>query len=519
MNINKRVVKHPYRTFGIISTFLVILGIFIGILIYRENKKQQELYLESELKSFSSKMNSILATYEVFSKYIFEESVNKEEVLSLMNRANSGNEEEKNIERKKLYEILKNNYRNITRYNFRQLHFHLANGDSFIRFHSPKKFGDNLTSDREGIKIVVEEKKFIKGFEEGKIYNGYRFIYPIFYENNYVGSVEISISMATLIEIIKDLYKELDVFFMMDGNIVEKIVFDDMMGNYEKIEIFQNYYFDKEVKEVSLRNTKVFNNKKLKEFFQDTDINERLKNNENFSFIKKIDNEYYLAQFISIKNIGNNHVAYMMSISKISHYKDIFSKYLLIFFLILLIVLISIVSSYIYITDKNKLKILSQTDYLTKVFNRVRFMEMASYEFDRAERYGSTFSIVMIDIDFFKKVNDSYGHNLGDEILVELCNLITKNLRKTDLFARWGGEEFVCLLPDTDAHGALTLSENIRKKVEEKHFYHIGHITISLGVYQISPRDVFLGDIIEKADKALYKSKNSGRNKVSLWLD
>ena len=306
---------------------------------------------------------------------------------------------------------------------------------------------------------------------------------------------------------------------MMDGNIVEKIVFDDMMGNYEKIEIFQNYYFDKEVKEVSLRNTKVFNNKKLKEFFQDTDINERLKNNENFSFIKKIDNEYYLAQFISIKNIGNNHVAYMMSISKTSHYKDIFSKYLLIFFLILLIVLISIVSSYIYITDKNKLKILSQTDYLTKVFNRVRFMEMASYEFDRAERYGSTFSIVMIDIDFFKKFNDSYGHNLGDEILVELSNLITKNLRKTDLFARWGGEEFVCLLPDTDAHGALTLAENIRKKVEEKHFYHIGHITISLGVYQMSSRDVFVGDIIEKADKALYKSKNSGRNKVSLWLD
>ena len=306
---------------------------------------------------------------------------------------------------------------------------------------------------------------------------------------------------------------------MMDGNIVEKIVFDDMMGNYEKIEIFQNYYFDKEVKEVSLKNTKVFNNKKLKEFFQDTDINERLKNNENFSFIKKIDNEYYLAQFISIKNIGNNHVAYMMSISKTSHYKDIFSKYLLIFFLILLIVLISIVSSYIYITDKNKLKILSQTDYLTKVFNRVRFMEMASYEFDRAERYGSTFSIVMIDIDFFKKFNDSYGHNLGDEILVELSNLITKNLRKTDLFARWGGEEFVCLLPDTDAHGALTLAENIRKKVEEKHFYHVGHITISLGVYQMSSRDVFVGDIIEKADKALYKSKNSGRNKVSLWLD
>ena len=162
---------------------------------------------------------------------------------------------------------------------------------------------------------------------------------------------------------------------------------------------------------------------------------------------------------------------------------------------------------------------LSITDKLTGIYNRAKLDRTLQEEFNRSKRYKTEFSVILIDIDFFKKVNDSYGHNLGDEILVELCNLITKNLRKTDLFARWGGEEFVCLLPDTDAHGALTLAENIRKKVEEKHFYHVGHITISLGVYQMSPRDIFVGDIIEKADKALYKSKNSGRNKVSLWLD
>ena len=283
--------------------------------------------------------------------------------------------------------------------------------------------------------------------------------------------------------------------------------------------LIDRYYFDKEVKEISITKAHIFNDKKLEEFFKNTDIEKKLQTKENFSFVKNMGGKYYLAQFLSIKNINNKHVAYMISMSCPEQYRNIFNKYFSIFILVIFIITISIISSLIYIKDKNKLKILSQTDYLTKVFNRVRFMEMASYEFDRAERYGSTFSIVMIDIDFFKKINDSYGHNLGDEVLVELCNLITKNLRKTDLFARWGGEEFVCLLPDTDAHGALTLAENIREKVEEKHFYHVGHITISLGVYQMSPRDIFVGDIIEKADKALYKSKNSGRNKVSLWLD
>ena len=89
---------------------------------------------------------------------------------------------------------------------------------------------------------------------------------------------------------------------------------------------------------------------------------------------------------------------------------------------------------FIYIKDKNKLTLLSNTDYLTKIFNRVYFMEKASYELNRVERNNSIFSVVIFDIDFFKKINDSYGHNIGDIVLVELCNLVSKNLRKTEPF-------------------------------------------------------------------------------------
>lgn len=514
MSINKKIGKQSYRIFVFLATLLISLGVYVGFLIYKENTRQQALYLETELESFTSKINSILATYEVFSQYVFEETINSPQVNYLMYQASYGTDEEKSNSRKELYLKLKDNYKSITKYNFRQLHFHLVNGDSFLRFHSPEKYGDNLLSARDSIRKIIEEKIIVKGFEEGKIYNGYRFMYPMFYQKNYVGSVEVSISMKTLVEVITQLYNEFDLFFIIDGKVVDKTVFDDKLDNYLKSTVFNGYYFDKEVKDVSFGKAKVFDDKKLENFFKDTNVEEMLNKQESFSFVKKVGDKYYLAQFLSMKNISNKHVAYVISMSSAEQYRNIVNKYFFIVSLVVFIISISIMAIFIYIKDKNKLTLLSNTDYLTKIFNRVYFMEKASYELNRVERNNSIFSVVIFDIDFFKKINDSYGHNIGDIVLVELCNLVSKNLRKTDIFARWGGEEFICLLLDTDIEGAYTLAENLRKKVESNKFSHIEKLTISLGVYQMKKEDSFVEDIVNKADKALYRAKENGRNRV-----
>lgn len=515
MKINTKLIKHPYKTFIFLSAILIILGICIGIIVCNEHEKQEKLYIDTEMKNFSSKVNSILATYEVFSKYIFEETISKPQVIELIKRANDSNAYEQIKIREELYNTLDENYENIVKYDFRQLHFHLANGDSFLRFHSPEKFGDNLVPVRESIRKVIEQKGFIKGFEEGKVLNGYRFVYPIFDNKSYVGSVEISISMATLIEIISRLYSEFDVFFIMDGKVVEKTVFKDKLNNYEKSSVFENYYYDKEVESLSLKASNNFDSDKFNLFFKNPEINKNLNSKKDFSVIQRYNNKYYLVQFLSIKNISNNHVAYMISVSKNNSYKSMLVKYFSVFFLIISIVSVSIITIFVHIRDKNNLKILSHTDYLTQIYNRVRFMEMASYEMERAERYGFNFSIILFDIDFFKKVNDYFGHNIGDEVLVELAHLMSNSLRKSDILARWGGEEFICLLPNTTLENALIVAETLRKKVEDHKFYGAGHITISLGVCQMKRADVFIGEIIERADKALYKSKNTGRNRVS----
>ena len=126
-------------------------------------------------------------------------------------------------------------------------------------------------------------------------------MYPIFYQKNYVGSVEVSISMQTLVEVVSDLYNEFDLFFIIDGDVINKIVFSDKINNYTKSPIFNGYYFDKEVKEISITKAHIFNDKKLEEFFKNTDKKKKLQTKENFSFVKNMGGKYYLAQFLTIK--------------------------------------------------------------------------------------------------------------------------------------------------------------------------------------------------------------------------
>ena len=162
-----------------------------------------------------------------------------------------------------------------------------------------------------------------------------------------------------------------------------------------------------------------------------------------------------------------------------------------------------------------KLKELSTTDPLTGIKNRRSFFESSEKFFKLARRKGLALSIIMLDIDFFKKVNDTYGHIVGDEILKFISKIIEKELRDSDIFARYGGEEFIILLPDTDIEGAFKTANKLRKIVEDTPYEGDVEvsITISLGVAQLENEKIF-NDLIKKADKALYKAKDSGRNIV-----
>ncbi|MCX6075134.1 MAG: diguanylate cyclase [Campylobacterales bacterium] len=178
--------------------------------------------------------------------------------------------------------------------------------------------------------------------------------------------------------------------------------------------------------------------------------------------------------------------------------------------------LIGYIAFYENIDEKIRFKHDAQTDMLTGLMNRAKIDETLQIEIKRVQRFEYPLSLILVDIDHFKEVNDTYGHQTGDIILKEFAVLLTENIRETDSLGRWGGEEFLIICLDTNAKGAFTLAENLRKVVESATFSIIGSKTSSFGVCEYS-----YGECIEETfkhvDDALYQAKEQGRNKVILF--
>lgn len=157
---------------------------------------------------------------------------------------------------------------------------------------------------------------------------------------------------------------------------------------------------------------------------------------------------------------------------------------------------------------------LAATDPLTGINNRLRFAKVLREEADRKRRSKTPMALIMLDVDYFKRINDTHGHNVGDEVLKTLTNLVSNGIRAIDFFGRWGGEEFVLLLRDDDCGSALAVAEKLRQLIAGADFPVVGKLTCSFGVAAWEQDDTE-ASLVARADKALYASKEGGRNLVS----
>lgn len=165
---------------------------------------------------------------------------------------------------------------------------------------------------------------------------------------------------------------------------------------------------------------------------------------------------------------------------------------------------------------------LATTDGLTGVFNRRHLLVLAEQEFNRTRRYDDSFSVLMLDVDHFKLINDTYGHNVGDETLKAIAKATQDMLRDVDLFGRFGGEEFVAFLPETNQDAALTRAEKIRQNIANLNLKLEGNflsVTVSIGVASNLANDANIDAILKRADLALYEAKRRGRNQVVVYQD
>lgn len=173
----------------------------------------------------------------------------------------------------------------------------------------------------------------------------------------------------------------------------------------------------------------------------------------------------------------------------------------------------SVSYNYRYNHEK-KIKLISNTDYLTGIYNRKKINFVLNFFYSKYKRNSLAFGVMILDIDFFKKVNDTYGHNTGDKILIEFTQVVKKNIREIDIFGRWGGEEFILVVDSGDENKIFLFAEKIRKSIENHNFYKNIKITASIGATLFKEKDSIEG-LISRADQALYLSKNDTRNKTT----
>jgi len=175
---------------------------------------------------------------------------------------------------------------------------------------------------------------------------------------------------------------------------------------------------------------------------------------------------------------------------------------------------VSIVELIGTLEEKNEeLETLHITDSLTGLYNRHKLDWELLSEINRADRFEYSFGVILLDIDYFKSVNDTYGHLVGDDVLIDLAKILKENTRQTDIVGRWGGEEFLIIVPKADEEGIKKLAETLRAAIENHIFNLVKTKTASFGVTLFIDNDC-IDTMIARADKALYVAKEQGRNQV-----
>lgn len=353
----------------ILSFFILAFSFTYAIFSLIENRKKE--HLDAEKKIIEVTYNTIIDAYKVYSNIIYFNKLNTKDTKSILENLYTSSNDEQNQIRMKLYTHLVDMYNNMEDYKLKQLHFHLKDNKSFLRFHRPDKYGDDLSNIRLTVAYVNEHHKSISGFEEGRIYNGYRFVYPLEYNGVYLGSVETSVSMKS---IINDIKKELDseVDFIIKKSVVENKVFEEEKNNYFPCTTDNYFYHERTI----TNSENPYIEPILKNYYKENpiEIRNNLNSNEIFNFYSKYNDNYYITTYLPIKNvISNQTVAYILISTKHNDLQAYINQYLL--FLILLILLTLCMLYFIYRIDKTK-SLLSQKD---KVLNEVQKIAKLGY--------------------------------------------------------------------------------------------------------------------------------------------
>ncbi|MDD3835700.1 MAG: diguanylate cyclase [Sulfurimonas sp.] len=621
---------------------LFISGSFFKFLSISKHKVIQGA-TDKNIEFIRVASNSILDTYMLLAQNSYYNTINKE-TIEILREFKYSDESQKAILRGKLFRLLYKDYEFLTKLNVRQFHFHTHDAKSLLRFHLPCKNGDSLKEIRSSVRIANSEFREVMGFEGGKLYPGYRYVFPIFNATEHLGSVEFSVSFEGIEKKLRTIFPSFSHKIILDKSTSYEMVFKNHRDFFVPSQLSSDYYLENPtISQLNRESQMDPFVKKITELVKNSkDFSKKLNKKESFSLPIIYDNKGFVAVFLNLRNIDNESSGYIVSYAPLDEIVSVKARYeffaiivvlvsLLLFALIVAVIMqmqrikdeaqkmqrfMDVQSSIVILTDgikfnfankkffdffnyknieaflehhecicdlfikdKNffsladvkegekhwvdsllnlpgrarvvlmfdsimtphaftvainkydtrhyvidfadisdamseKLQLQKQAvrDSLTNAYNRVYFDKNIDAILELNKKDGSHTAIIFIDIDFFKRVNDTYGHDVGDEVLKTLSDIVKINIRKNDKFIRWGGEEFIVILAAKTIDEATMLAEQLRVIIEEYKFDTIGPLTCSFGVSLHEEGDIH--KTIKEADARLYTAKRTGRNRV-----
>ncbi len=514
--------KKSYRVL-IQHFFLVAVWGIVLYGLYTRMNEREAIYRQNALHDVELEFRAVRQSYDMLSQHVYDNDINDDKVTKIMAAAMRTHAPETLRDlRQQLLQRLAPLYKNLKKQHIRQLHFHLPKGISFARFHRPDKYGDSLWAIRYSIRKVNETREPLTGFEEGRVFNGFRHVFPLFDGTTFVGTVEVSYSFSAVEEAVIRLFPAVYSLILHEAPIRTK-VWSEEMQNYSRSDLSDDYYYDVAAQRtLQSRSDVIIDHETVLRINRTIrpQIGAHLAEGAPFNVVATADARGYLVNFLPVYNVEGRHVAYFIAYVRDRTtqrlYRDFITESVGVTFAVGLIAIIGILYRQNRDNLSEKLQWLrrAHTDTLTGINNRQGFLATVERLLGESRQNRNEVAVIFFDIDLFKEINDRHGHNAGDTALVELAARVQRSLRRSDYFARWGGEEFVILLPGTSSDQAVKIAEKLRRQIAVHPFSH-GSMSCSFGVTQTKPDDD-RDSLIQRVDTALYNAKEEGRNRVSL---
>lgn len=490
--------------------FIILYGV-IGTFIILGYEEDRDVYFDSAYNELAIQLESKINQYKDFSQYYYEDLVNDESILFRYNQAVNGDETVEDTVRDELYNYYLSDFNTMQDYNVDQFSFFLPDGTLFLQMHDPNIYG--MVSERYSVNYVNQEHVPISGFEMGDTSNQYHYLYPLSYQGEHIGTVDISVSITESLQELTNRYDDKDYLVIVEKHRIDNTIDSDVF-DYYTMSFSDGYYIERD--HFNETDFNVLPNQLFNQLLGDVaDETLNLSNYSEKYITAYYEGSNYAFVFIPITNMENQNIGYLISGYSGDTFMELRGRYLVYGIGATLFIWSTFVFVLFIDQGRRKLKLLSQKDPLTGSYNRRYLDRFLQTEMARSKRTGHPFSLLMLDIDHFKKVNDLHGHLKGDKVLENLVVTINRHIREEDIIARFGGEEFVIVLINTGKDKAHHKAEQLKHLIENSNVADL-NITISIGVTEYT-EGATIDSLIHEADKALYYAKETGRNRAILY--